>query len=241
MGKKSIYIELCADGAHVRADNGVNGGGGFLRIFRELFAPKVVLIANTPQTIIRAEKLNDGKQKLTPEAKWGLVKKAFPLGRAVNEESHLFDGCVYSAKERDAVFLMAALPLETTDDITRLGTEQAGGKRIVRLDTIENMIFRRFCNGDTSQPPQWVIIPQGVGYRVLAMAQGVPKDAHYLPVQPEIREGALLRIYEADAPEEVILLTRSDWEGFWDDHAGWIKGFAGEQGIKVKMDGFNYH
>ncbi|MCL2498730.1 MAG: hypothetical protein FWE90_00160 [Defluviitaleaceae bacterium] len=227
MSKKVIYIEFNADGEFTRTEN---GGIGF-----SFFPPSFVLVANTPRTVIRTGILTAGKKRLSPEAKWDLVKNAFPLGRTLNEDSHIFDGCIYPSTEGEAVFLMTALPLETADKITRIGAKRLGEKRISRLDTIENIIFRRFCaEGTEPRNTRWVLFPQGVGYRALVIARGgAPSDAHYLPIDSGIKEGALLRVYEADAPDEVILLTRDDWTAFWDDNRLWLEGFFNGRDVTV--------
>jgi hypothetical protein len=226
-------MEICPEDTYTYAPGGKSAASaGF---FQWLCPPGIVLVANTPRTIIRAEKLNGAGKKLTPKDKWALVKKAFPLGRLINEESHVFDGCVYKGTDGSAVFLMAALPLEAADEITRAGITRLGKKRITRLDTIENMLFRRFCAASARQRKQWVVFPQGEGLRVLAIAEDkTPSFTHDLTNAPALREGALLRLWEADAPKDVILLSRRDWAAYWDDNREWVSGWLTERGARVR-------
>jgi len=199
-----------------------------------LVPPELVLVANTPRTIVRVADMPEGNKKLTAEAKWELVRQAFPLGAAVNEESHVFDGCVYRNGEGAARFFMAALPVEMADGITRLGAAVAGGaKRLARLECMEHVLFRRLCLREAVAGVQWVIFPQEAGLRVLTMADGLPLGAHFLPLLPEIREGAWLRAWEEDTPERALFLSRPDWMHFWDADRGWLITFCARHGMEM--------
>lgn len=199
---------------------------GFVKEFenkrRGFLPPEIILVANTRHTVIRVGKCEGSGKKLTPEAKWEWVKKVFPLGRAVNENSHVFDGCIYSAKN-ESCFFMAALPLGLSDAITRFGVALVGSEqRLARLETLENFLFSRFCAQDNKAERLWITFPQDGGLRVLVISQGLPQAAHFLPTLPHIREGALNRVYQADTPEKVIVLTRDDWAAFWDKNNHWF-------------------
>jgi hypothetical protein len=232
MNRRVLYIEINGNGTFPYAKGNASA-------FSVFFPCKNILVANHPHTIIRTEKLSDPKVKLSPGDKWELVKKAFPLGRSLNEETHIFDGCVYPGEGGDAVFLMAALPVKASDEITRLGLEAVRRKSVSRLDTIENLLFRRFCGEGSYTGVRWVMFPQGEGYRVLTMTRGLPSAAFYLPVIPEIREGALLRLWGTDAPDEAILLTRRDWAGFWEAHYHeWMEGLFSERGTVISVRDF---
>jgi hypothetical protein len=233
---EGMLAALREDGTgFAKAADTMRGGG--------IMPPEIVLAANTPRTVIRAVKLSEPGKRLTPEMKWGMVQGAFPLGSAINGESHVFDGCVFS-REGEALYFMAALPVEAADAITRFGAVLAGNMRkLARLETVEHVVFRRFCEQDIHgnvTGAQWLVFPQASGLRVLVTENRLPKATHYLPVLPEIRRGALLRAVRADAPESVILLTRPDWGEAYDWPGGfqWVRDFFADGDTAVGIAGF---
>jgi hypothetical protein len=256
--RKELYIEIGANGVYISRDLflsfdvGVFGDKAlmlealetqpsFVKEVRNqiqgFFPPSVILVANTPRTIIRAEILINTKEKLTQKAMWELVKKTFPLGRAINEETHVFDGYVHASGEV-STFFMAALPTGLADMITYFGAALVGNERkLSRLDTVENIMFKRFFVKENNGT-KWVIFPQEDGLRVLVQVSGKPLAVYYLPIMPDIREGALLRIMEADAPGLVVLLVRPDFAGFWDGNETWLTEFFKANGTAIRFAKF---
>jgi hypothetical protein len=197
-------------------------------------------VANTPRAIIRVEKLAESGKKLTPAAKWEMVSNAFPLGKTVNEGSHIFDGCVYTGEGGKEVFFMAALPLELADSACRFGQKLLGGTRkLSRLETVEHVLFQRlYKQAKKEEGKRWVIFPQEDGLRILVLEDGLPHATRSLCTREDIKNGALQRILHADAPVHVSLLTRPDWGKQWFDERIWLVDVFGKNDVEVDTDKF---
>lgn len=232
----------------------VNAAGVYEYTARAGLLPRAVTaVANTSRAVVRAAGLAAG-MKLTAEAGWALVKENFPLGTAMNENTHIFDGCVYEG-ESGALFLMAALPLELAEEVTRevalyLGGDTASDerrithfeKKIARVEILECLLFRRFCTAVDKQGVQWVVYPCEAGVKILTLARGAPVCVHFLPTpaaaQKDVADAALLRAWDEQPPVEIILLTRQDWGAEWFEARQWLEGFAAARGTAVRAEGF---
>jgi len=204
---------------------------------------RVALIANTSTAIVRLAELKRGDRRLNPKTKWRLVQENFPLGNLLNENTHIFDGCLFKNNMGKRCFLMAALPKAVSETIAEAGIEKWGSAyKIQRLDTIEHLLFRHYAklanktkdeNGKRIKTPrpQWVIFPQGMGFKILFINEGLPNSVHYISNHTQFREGELGRVLDVAAPESGLLLTCGD------DDSLWIDGFLRDKcGFDVDRD-----
>lgn len=183
-------------------------------------ASNVMLIANTHRTIIRVAELSKRERWLTPKIKWRLVQENFPLGNLINENTHIFDGSMFANNAGKTCFLMAAFPKAASDAVAEMGVEKWGSiHRLRRLDTMEHMLFRHYArlvnkakgeNGRRTKTPEplWVIFPQGLGFKILHIEDGLPNSVHYISNQPRLCEIELSRVWEEVMPSRVIKLLR---------------------------------
>ena len=197
---------------------------------------KVALITNTNKAIVRIAGLGD--RRLNPKTKWRLVQDNFPLGNLLNENTHIFDGCLFKNNVGKRCFLMAALPKAVSEAIAEAGIAKWGRvNKLQRLDTLENLLFRHYTklankakdeNGKRikTPKPQWVIFPQGMGFKILFINEGLPHSVHYISNHPQFREWELGRVWDAAAPESGVILSRE--EGSSD--CFWIEAFIKDKG-----------
>lgn len=215
--RKTIYIEINAESvykypSHVRS--------------RGLLPPRFILVVNSARAVVRVAALPDGSKKISANKQWELVRGAFPFGRTMDEKTHVFDGCAYQAADGGAMFLMVGLPLEVCEEIMRLGmaylqeVRPGGGRenlrgierRISRLETVETVLFRRFCMGAGRRLGAYrVMYPCESGVKMLTIVRGMPRGVYFLPagmdVPAEIKEGALRRALADNASTEKITNT----------------------------------
>jgi len=174
-----------------------------------------VLIANVRQTAIRIVDITckpaQGKwglllqrtRKMEPISQWDLVKSVFPIGDKMNENTHIFDGSVFTNKDGTMRYFMTALPMNVADEIAEAGVKLFGGPyRLKCLDTVENILFHQYAKHGTEA--LWVIFPQDDGLRVLFLTDGLPRAAWYVSNNPQFREDEVLRCLRASVqPVEV--------------------------------------
>ncbi|MCL2364023.1 MAG: hypothetical protein FWC71_05105 [Defluviitaleaceae bacterium] len=234
---RRVYIEIDEQGNH-----------GVLPLTppRKVSLRPVILVANSARTIIRTATLPDG-YKLNAKTKWAQVLAAFPLGRALNEKTHLFDGSVYRNAEGRVIFCMVALPLEVSEAITEQATalpDFGGGnlKKIAAMETMETVLFRHFCTAqDTQNMPatqaalatRWVIYPCADGIKILIIRHNTPEAVRFLPLAPPHFEAALHRTLAENPPGEVILPTRPLWSDAWVHTRATLVQFFKSEAIKV--------
>jgi len=105
----------------------------------------MTLVVSTHKTIIRVAKLIGIETSLTPKHKWDLVQENFPFGELFNENTHIFDGCVYQNNFGEHYFFMAALPKSISYAIADAAVEKWGSiHKISRLETIEHILFAHY-------------------------------------------------------------------------------------------------
>lgn len=152
----------------------------------------MVIVANTRKTIIRVAQEAGG---------WDVIKEHFPIGERMNEDTHVFDGSLFT-ENGQMRFFMTALPISICDEIAKKGAEIAGSiHKIKRMETIEHLVFRKFCGqaGD-----MYIFLPQDQGIRVLCIKDALPHSVYYISNNPNHREAELSRIYDGQT-EAVIL------------------------------------
>ena len=180
MGKK-MYVEIT--GAHAdMADATYKGKAG-------------ILVANVRQTAIRVVDIANKP----PKDKWDLVKSAFPIGEKMNEDTHIFDGCVFANKAGQMRFFMTALPMSVAESMAETGVALFGHAHLLkRLDSVENILFRHYMQQTQHDAEDfWVVFPQGSGLRVLLLAGGLPRAAWHVSCHPQFREDEALRCLRA--------------------------------------------
>lgn len=174
-----------------------------------------VLLANMPQVAIRVadipnhEKLAIGPNVALKEIwkfnkakfanfmkrasnQWEMVTAVYPIGSKFNENTHVFDGTMFTNSDGVSRFCMAALSFDIADEIAKIGIAMFGKAfRLKRVDTVEHLIFRHFAGQGSDA--MWVVFPQGDGFRILLLTDGLPKAAWYVSNEPRFREGEILR------------------------------------------------
>ncbi|MCL2217051.1 MAG: hypothetical protein FWB91_08550 [Defluviitaleaceae bacterium] len=168
-------------------------------------ASSVVAVANLRKTIIRVANISPVKKAkvLTQDAKWELVRSAFPIGDKMNENTHIFDGGEFVNEKSEARFFMAALPKEISEIIARVGEALVGSvHRLARIDTVEYILLKRYAG----EAGVLILLPQDEGLRLLAVAEGLPLSFHYISNHPGHREGELLRYLQSI---EKFVMTRA--------------------------------
>ena len=206
---------------------------------------RVTLLANTHKTIIRIAELSKHDRWLTPKTKWRLVQENFPFGTLLNEDTHIFDGTLFTNKAGKRCFLMAALPKIISEAIADMSIKNWGNiHKIQRLDTLEHMMFKHYAHvADKSRDetgkriknhaPQWVIIPQEEGYRILVLDEGLPKNTYRVSNHPELREAELDLVLDVAVPSNIVILSfnsNNKADGLKSNNS-WIESYAKKHGI----------
>jgi len=174
-----------------------------------------VLLANTSQAAIRVadvpsqEKLMLGpnvnikeiwqfnKAKIANFMKkasdqWEMITTVYPIGAKLNENTHVFDGTMFTNRDGVSRFYMTALSFDAADEIAKTGIAMFGKAfRLKRIDTVEHLIFRHYAGQGSDA--MWVVFPQGDGFRILLLTDGLPKAAWHVSNEPRFREGEILR------------------------------------------------
>ena len=221
------YIEINAQGNHSALS---------ITPPRKLFLRPVILIANSALAVIRTVPLPDG-YKHNAKTQWEQVLAAFPIGRALNEKTHLFDGSVYRNAEGCVVFCMIALPLDIADAITEHAAELQGGlRKVAALETMETVLFRHYCTNMADAPSvRWVIYPCEDGIKVLIIRHNAPEAVRFLPLAPPHFESALRRTLEESPPDQVLLPKRLFWGEAWVQTCGTLAQFFKSETIEVSI------
>jgi len=162
----------------------------------------IVLVANVMETAIRvadinvnppknyADELMLAVRKQSSPTRWELVNTHFPIGEKMNGNTHNFDGVVVGNKHTKR-YVMAALPNHVAENISKTGAELFGNS-IKRLDTVECILFRYFAKKNIAEP-YWVIFPQGDGFRILYLCDGLPRAAWRISNHPQFRQAEMIR------------------------------------------------
>ena len=217
------------------------GDAAFSKTFPQLRRGPLPIIyvpaANTPRTVIRITPLPEASKRLTAKDKWELVTGAFPIGDLMNEKTHIFDGYILGTQ-----FFMAALPMDIADTMAQFCASLIGGAwKIKRMEATEHLLFRYIIKKESKpdEGRQWFIFPQsGSSLRVLTLTGNQPEAVTTLPTLDEIKDGALHRLWQAETPEKVTLLTRPDWAQEWEKHEGWLCDFLTDKSVVCKNRDF---
>jgi len=183
------------------------------------YSVNVALIANTRRVTIRIAELSWRDIFLTRRKKWLMVKKNFPLGIRMNDKTHVFEGRIFMNRAGRRCYFMMALSKTISNNICDMVMQKWGALHNVNgLETIEHLLFKKYAKlarkerddkGKlTKNPkPQWVIFPQGPGFRVLHLEHGLPKRAHIISNRLGFRSAELARVWEASTPECAVILS----------------------------------
>ena len=214
---------------------------------------RVALIANTHRAIVRVADLTVQDKRLTAATQWRLVQENFPMGPQLNENTHIFDGGVFTNATKRSCFLMIAIPKAIAEPIAEIAVERWGSvHKLKRLDTIEHILFRYYTNAakkasnkaqlDTdieNHKAQWIIFPQDLGYRILFMNDGLPHGAHYISNHPDLRAAELDRAWNTATPSHVTILSRmSDDEEAAVSDDQWLHEFLKGKGVSIDNEMF---
>ena len=238
MFKKLTYAEIGIDDEH---------NASILSTSTD--APRASLIANTHRTIIRVAELTKRDMWLREKNKWRLVQENFPLGRQLNETTHIFDGSLFTNNSGKRSFLMAALPLRVSESIFELSLEKWGSiHKIEGLETIEHMLFRHYAKQANSArddngkqiknpKPMWVIFPQGKGFRLLVLDDGLPKSALCISSVPRTRLHELKRYWAGAETNNVTILFRKGEK----KKNAWLQAFFKKKsGVEVVSECYSF-
>lgn len=172
----------------------------------------MTLVANSLKTAIRVVLHDD----ITKD-RWQMVKSAFPLGKNMNENTHVFDGTLYTNKNGQTRFLIAALPISVADELTKEAVEKTGSiHKIKRLDTIENIYFQEYAPACRPSDSVLVIFPQESGLRILQITNSLPFSSHVISNHPEHKMAEFLRVLKSVTAQEAVkhravLLTTAEF------------------------------
>lgn len=178
---------------------------------------KVTLIANTHRAIIRVAEMPARSKRLSTADKWRMVEENFPLGPTLNADTHIFDGSIFENNAGKRCFMMVAIPKAIAEPIGEMAVEKWGSEhKLARLDTIEHMLFRHVgreainMRSKTKETPApvWVVFPQGIGFRILHIIDGLPKGAYYISDHPDLRGAELERAWESATPSHAVFISR---------------------------------
>ena len=212
------------DGAYVRFDNEditadvakqIKDGLGI-----SFKGKKLVLVANCKKTIVRVADVHEFdhkrgffRSKISDSDAWEVIKSVFPFGPSINEETHLFDVCIYGEKK----YVCFGLPADVCEKFAEIGVELTGSiHRVSRLETIENMIFAKHCNES-----KVLIFPQDDGFKVLIVRDGLPENVFFISNHPERRDAEFERISASLGEERAICMSSFMPPGANND-LGWI-------------------
>lgn len=175
----------------------------------------VVLLASLRSTAIRIVDMPKHKVPLFTRLRnpqnhkkthpWEFVKQGYPIGKSMNETTHIFDGRIFTNSQGVSRFFMAALPCNVADDMTNHAAKTLGGlNHIKTLDTIEHLMFRHY--GKQGEDLLWVVFPQEAGFRILFLSNGLPRGAWHISNDVNFRHGELSRFYDGSFEVETILV-----------------------------------
>jgi len=164
---------------------------------------------NDPQRKIESLARLLPKRKLKRREQWNLVKSAFPIGDKMNENTHIFDGVMFTNKAGLSRFYMTALSMDIAKDIAEIGMQLFGGEyRLNRLDTVEHLLFRYYMR--QTLDPLLVVFPQHEGFGILLLTDGLPKAAWGISNYPEFRENEFLRCFKTAQELTTIIDEESE-------------------------------
>ena len=165
-------------------------------------------VAEKKKSIWQTEISFSNPQKAAEQ--WELVKAIFPIGREMNENTHVFDSVAFAGLDGEACAFLTAMPIALAEEIAENCAALFGGKhRLKRLDTMQHVLLKQYapqCSQST-----WVIFPEGEGYCFLHIDNGLPQAVWHTSNHPEFREEELLRHLKTAPKRAVVLDNESDW------------------------------
>jgi len=164
--------------------------------------PSIILVANTRKTAIRIANIDDSviikNGNISQDTQWNLVQKTFPLGEKMNEDTHVFDGSIFVNENGQSQFFIAALPVNICNIFAKIGVRLTGTiHRVARLDTIENILFKKYTAISEMHESVLIFLPQDDGLRLLHITANLPNATHYISYNPLYREDEFLRFYNS--------------------------------------------
>ncbi|MDR0272501.1 MAG: hypothetical protein LBI27_04205 [Clostridiales bacterium] len=211
MGRKALYVEISADGMVAEneyipfSSDIFSDDFDFGEIKRIEKANSSVIVANTRKTAIRVADIShiaDFSKKNYD--RWNLIENNFPIGDRMNENTHVFDGCVFNGDNGQSRFFMTALPVSACDVLAKIGVQLTGSiHRVARIDTIEHVLFERYVEETEEDESVLIFHPQDNGIRILHIENKLPNAAHYISNHPAHRENEFHRFYNSIKKPEI--------------------------------------
>ena len=181
----------------------------FLNFQHEIKTSYTLLISNTRQAVTRIADVSPGF--LT--ASLDFLQSVFPVGGRINESTYVFDSCIFENSRGQRRVFITALPVGMSEAMTQIGLGLVPGvKYLMRLDTIEHIIFRRYVAQTRDGETVLLLLPQEGGFRLLYAVDGLPQAVHYISDQPIYRQNELsrvLRSFESDAKIRRVVFLES--------------------------------
>jgi|GEM_PF-5065274 len=202
---------------------------------------RVVLIANTLNATVRTVAISTPKKQ--PD--WNTVESAFPIGDKMNEQTHIFDGSLFTSPNETSMsrFFMTALPVHVADSMANTAVSLFGNiHKLKRIDTMEHILFQYYgLQNKSINAPFVVIFPQGDGLRILHVANYLPLSAKTISNHSEFREKELFVVWDSlkenaeTSPKHVVILKIFDGNAL-----KWLFNFFEYVKIKVEEDIFDF-
>ncbi|MCL1878381.1 MAG: hypothetical protein FWF80_05950 [Defluviitaleaceae bacterium] len=162
----------------------------------------MTLVANTRKTAVRIASVATA-----------VFDMHFPFGIRMNKDTHVFDASFFENERGEKRCFMAALPIETAEEIAAEGVKTAGSiHRIDRIETAEHLAFRKFCS---EYETALIFLPQDDGLRVLHIDDNLPVAAHCISNSPVRRTEEFLLFYNAIENKPKIVLVENEKDLAW--------------------------
>ncbi|MCL2356299.1 MAG: hypothetical protein FWC70_03930 [Defluviitaleaceae bacterium] len=172
-----------------------------------------IVVANTRKTYVRI-------------ADTAIFREHFPMGKRMNEKTHVFDASFFENKCGKKCCFMAALSVEAAEELVQLAPAAADANafesvhrfvfkkpaRVTRIETAEHLAFRKFCPLYESA---FVFLPQDDGLRVLHIHDNLPAAAHFISNNPAYRAGEFLLFCNSLENLPKIAVVRNEAEFAW--------------------------
>jgi len=209
--------------------NGFFSSAGCDKPVKSLGLPKkkgasVILAANTRECLVRITDIPEiaKMKKISDTKQWEFVRRAFPFGETINENTHIFDGCVFSCGDESPKYFITALPMRICDLIAEIGLAVADNiMRVTRIETVEHLLIRRYADDTKAGTGLLFLLPQGESVRGLYIENGMPHSSFLSSMEQNHRALELARFYAyikkgATARIKAVVLDSCD------KNLGWV-------------------
>jgi len=178
---------------------------------------KIIFVVNKSNTIIRTAAIS--KPKVSTKIKKELINNNFPICEQLNENTHVFDGKVFVNEKKEMQFLMAAIPLNVSDVLTKIGEFITGEvKNILSIDVIENILAEEYRNNKDLM----LMLPQDNNLRLILIKNNLPVSVSTISNNLAYRKDELMRFISENNTKCEAVFTNSNeeenknWEWVYD-------------------------